>query len=236
MTLSGHGFFQGNPMKESCVSERIRFHFDPLCPWCYQTSRWVRRLHELGEVQADWAVFSLEIVNAGKEESRIKGHSRSERALRTVMTVREVAGADGVNRFYEKLGEAVHQRGEAVDDPEVVRAALVEAGLDPGLSDKAMADDVTWEAVEAEHRALVERTRSFGVPTIVLDGGEGPAIFGPVISELPDDEDAVALFRHVAWLMRYENFSELKRDRTIQPDLESVRQFQARNAARRAQG
>ena len=43
----------------------------------------------------------------------------------------------------------------------------------------------------AEHDALIARTGSFGVPTIVLDAGEGPAIFGPVISELPDDDDAV---------------------------------------------
>ncbi|MPZ89397.1 MAG: hypothetical protein GEU81_15275 [Nitriliruptorales bacterium] len=223
-------------MKENGVSERIRFYFDPLCPWCYQTSRWVRRLHELGEVEADWAVFSLETVNADNEESQVKGHARSERALRTVMAVREVAGADGVSRFYGTLGEAVHQRGEAVEDPDVVRAALAGAGLDPELSDKAMADDGTWEAVEAEHSALVERTRSFGVPTIVLDGGEGPAMFGPVISEVPDDEDAVKLFHHVAWLVRYENFSELKRDRTLTPDLESIRQSNARRAARQAQG
>jgi predicted DsbA family dithiol-disulfide isomerase len=218
------------------VTERVRFHFDPLCPWCYQTSRWMRRLDELGEVETDWAVFSLEIVNAGSAESRVKGHSRSERSLRTVMTVRDSAGSEGVNRFYAALGEAIHERGEAPDDPDVVRAALVEAGLDPQLTDKAMADDATWKAVEAEHHALVSRTRSFGVPTIVLDGGEGPAIFGPVISEIPDDEDAVELFRHVAWLVRYENFSELKRDRVIEPDLESIRQYKARKAAREAQG
>ncbi|MDP8978476.1 MAG: hypothetical protein M3N17_07855 [Actinomycetota bacterium] len=47
-----------------------------------------------------------------------------------------------------------------------------------------------------EHRELVERMRSFGVPTIVLDGGAGPATFGPVISRLPDDDGTVALWRH----------------------------------------
>jgi hypothetical protein len=28
----------------------------------------------------------------------------------------------------------------------------------------------------------------------------------------------------VSWLVRYENFSELKRDRLVEPDLESTRQ------------
>lgn len=212
------------------MTERIRFHFDPLCPWCYQTSRWIHRLVELGEVEADWAVFSLEMANAGSEESRAKGHVRAQQALRTVLTVRDSAGADGVGRFYAELGAAVHERGEAVDDPDVLRGALKAAGLAPELFDDAVADESTWGRVEAEHTALVERTRSFGVPTIVLDGGDGPAIFGPVIFDVPTDEDAVELFRHTAWLTRYENFSELKRDRDRMPDLESVRRWQRERA------
>jgi len=213
------------------VTERVRFHFDPLCPWCYQTSRWVRRLQELGEIEVDWAVFSLEIQNAGTDEAQVKGHARAELALRTTVLVRQEAGSPGVDRFYAAIGAAYHERGEALEDPQVVQAALAAADLDPALADKAMADDSLWMAVETEHRDLVTRTRSLGVPTIVLDGGEGPAIFGPVIYEVPTDEDAVELFRHVAWLTRYENFSELKRDRDRLPDLESVRQFQARRAA-----
>jgi protein-disulfide isomerase-like protein with CxxC motif len=216
------------------MTEQLRFHFDPLCPWCYITAKWVRQLVALEAAEVDWAVFSLELANiddaALREE---KGHGRSERALRTAMVVRETSGSAGVGRFYEEIGRRVHELGEPVDEPETVAGALDDAGLDAGLAEKAMANDETWAAVEAEHRALVERTRSFGVPTIVLDGGAGPAIFGPVISEVPDDDDAVALLEHVAWLARYENFSELKRDRTSQPDLESVRQWQAR---RREQG
>jgi 2-hydroxychromene-2-carboxylate isomerase len=207
------------------MTERIRFHFDPLCPWCYQTSRWIHRLVELGEVEADWAVFSLEIVNAGSEESRKKGHVRAQHALRTVMAVRDAAGGAAVGRYYAELGAAIHERGEAIDDPEVIRGALKAAGLAPELYDDAAADDGTWARVEAEHHALVERTRSFGVPTIVLDGGDGPAIFGPVITDVPEDADAVELFRHVAWLTRYENFSELKRDRDRMPDLASTRRY-----------
>lgn len=196
------------------MAEAVRFHFDPICPWCYQTSRWARRLAELGEVELDWGVFSLELVNAERPELlATKGRSRSAPALRTVIAVREAAGADGVGRFYAALGERVHEHGEPLEEAATVEAALADAGLDPGLHDKAISDDRTWEAVRTEHRALVEHTRSFGVPTIVLDGGAGPAIFGPVISEVPSDEDAVELFRHVAWLTRYENFWELKRER-----------------------
>ncbi len=209
------------------MAERIRFHFDPLCPWCYQTSRWVHRLVELGTVEVDWAVFSLELVNAGNADVMDKGHARSAAALRTAIVVRDDSGSGAVGRFYAEFGAAVHERGEAVDDPAVITAALEAADLPSALLDKALADDSTWAAVTAEHTALVERTRSFGVPTIVLDGGEGPAIFGPVVSDVPGDDDAVELWRHVAWLTRYANFSELKRDRVADPDLESVRRSKA---------
>ena len=73
-----------------------------------------------------------------------------------------------------------------------------------------------------EHQALVERTGAFGVPTIVLDGGEGNAIFGPVISTIPDDDEAVELWRHTEWLTRRPNFAELKRGRVSLPDLPAV--------------
>lgn len=211
------------------MPERVRFHFDPICPWCYQTSRWARRLAELDVIELDWGLFSLELQNAGKEpEALAAAHARSERGLRTAVAVRDESGADAVGRFYEHLGKRVHEQGEALEDPATVEGALVDAGLPAGLCRQAMDDEATAEQVAAEHRELCDRTRSFGVPTIVLDGGAGAAIFGPVITEVPDDDDAVALWEHVSWLTRYGNFAELKRDRTEMPELESVRQWQAR--------
>lgn len=212
------------------MAQPIRFVFDPICPWAYQTSRWIRRLAELGHVDVDWGVFSLELANKNNEEAARKGHARSDLALRTVLLVRDEVGAAGVGRFYAALGQRVHERGEALEEADTVHGALVDAGLEPVLADKAIGDDDVWERVLAEHRALVERTRSFGVPTIVLDGGDGPAMFGPVISNVPDDE-AVELWQHVSWLTRYANFSELKRERSIDPELESVRASRARQDA-----
>ncbi len=205
----------------------VRFYFDPVCPWSYQTSRWAHRLQELGVIELRWGLFSLELQNAGKEpEELATAHARSARALRTAVAVRRAAGPSGVGALYRTIGRRVHEGGEPLDAPETVEAALADAGLEPGLCAEAWADGSTAEQVAAEHRELCERTRSFGVPTIVLDGGEGPAIFGPVISEVPEDDEAVELWTHVSWLARYENFAELKRDRMSPPALESVRQWE----------
>lgn len=213
------------------MAERVRFYFDPICPWCYQTSRWAGRLQELGVLELDWGLFSLELQNAGKEpEELASAHARSARGLRTALLVRDENGTAAVGAFYKALGSRVHEAGEPLDDAATVEAALTDAGLDPEVCGRAWADPSTAERVAAEHRDLCERTRSFGVPTIVLDGGEGPAIFGPVISEPPSDADAVALWEHTSWLVRHANFAELKRDRLALPDLESVRRWQQRAA------
>jgi protein-disulfide isomerase-like protein with CxxC motif len=200
--------------------DKVKFHFDPRCPWCYQTSRWIRRLEELGEVEADWGIFSLEVVNleAGKDPREIDAVSGP--ALRTAIAIRDNVGSKAIGPFYAALGKRIWEQAPPAEDMlAAIRESLEEAGLDPALLDKAMADPSTWDAVLAEHNELIANTRSFGVPTIVLDGGQGPAIFGPVISQLPNDEDAVEVWKHVSWLVRYENFSELKRDRTIKNDL-----------------
>ena len=213
------------------MTERMLFSFDPRCPWCYQTSRWARRLAELGEVQLEWGLFALEMVNASGEDAQQKAAAAkrdagSSLSLRTAVLVRDEHGSDGLGRFYAALGQRVHEQVEPVESADTIQAALRDSGMDPDLVGRAAADDSTWDRLVAEHRELVETTRSFGVPTISLldgDGNREVTIFGPVISNVPSDTDAVELFRHVAWLARYDNFSELKRDRAARPDLESVR-------------
>lgn len=209
----------------------VRFHFDPRCPWCYQTSRWMRRLEELGEVTVTWAVFSLAIANQG-DEGRAASESQGAPALRAAIALRASHGNAAVGRFYAALGAAVHERAEAVDDAEVLDAAIRAAGAGPATRIDAMADAATWDAVQAEHDSVVRTHHAFGVPTIVLDG-EGAAIFGPVIAEVPPDAEAVELWRHVSWLVRNGNFAELKRERTARPELESIRRHERLRAAKR---
>jgi hypothetical protein len=197
------------------------------------TSKWVNQLVELGEVQvSDWRVFSLELINGGEETIQAAREYRGAAALRTAAAVREAHGGDAVGRFYHALDKRTWERTEDVRSAETLRGALADAGLDSSLHDAALDDPATWDAVVAEHRDVVARFGAFGVPTIALDGGEGPGIFGPVISRVPPDDEAVELWRHVVWLMRSDNFWELKRDRAVEPDLEGLRVRRAEREAR----
>ena len=213
------------------MAEHILFHFDPLCPWCWQTSRWARRLAELGAADVDWGVFSLEIANSPDGVSAVKPDANGAKGLRTAVLVRDTLGNAEMGRFYEALGNRHFHQLEKYDNPATFRGALTDAGLDPDLHDRALADIGTWHTVIREHEAVVRDTKAFGVPTIRLDGGKGPSTFGPVLSELPSDEDAVKLLEHVTWLMRYENFGEFKRER-IDLDVPSAAAWRARQAAK----
>lgn len=203
------------------ITESIRFHLDPRCPWCWQTSTWVRRLADTGTVTVSWGVFCLELANFTKpiEEFDVT-RSVAAPSLRTLVAVRETEGNEAAGRFYAAIGARYFDDEQPLDQPDTIRAALDDAGVDIDWHDRAAQDPATWETVLSEHQALVTETRSFGVPTIRLDDGAGPAIFGPVVSNpVASDHEAIELWEHVSWLARYENFSELKRDRTIEPDL-----------------
>src|SRR5688572_10142976 len=41
----------------------VDFHFDVMCPWAYQTSRWMREVRDRTGVEVRWRFFSLEEVN-----------------------------------------------------------------------------------------------------------------------------------------------------------------------------
>ena len=43
--------------------EHVDFHFDVMCPWAYQTSRWIREVRDLTGLEVRWKFFSLEEIN-----------------------------------------------------------------------------------------------------------------------------------------------------------------------------
>jgi hypothetical protein len=140
-------------------------------------------------------------------------------------------GHAACGRFYAAIGRRYFFELEDLSAPSVVQAALADADLDPALYDQAIRDLGTWKQVRAEHERLVDETGAFGVPTLRLDAGDGPCMFGPVISEPPPDDEALELFGHTLWLLRNANFHELKGGRAVYPDLPHIKNAMAERAA-----
>ena len=169
------------------MTDRAWLYVDPYCPWCFQTARWARRLEELGVVQLSWRFFSLEIQNAPGGEVDLTQQLRSVPSMRVAVLVREEFGEAAAGRFYAEVAGRMHHRDEQLRSIETIEGALVDAGLDPATATRALGDEDTTTRLLAEHKAISDR--GFGVPTIVLDHEDGPAIFGPVIARVPDDND-----------------------------------------------
>ena len=84
--------------------------------------------------------------------------------------------------------------------------ALDDAGRDAGI--QAETDE-----------ALALTGKDVGTPILQFGPPDGTSFFGPVISRLPSEEEAVELWDHVVGLARFAGFAELKRSLREQPQL-----------------
>jgi len=188
----------------------LRFYFDPICSWTWQTSLWVREVREHSKLEIQWKVLSLSEMNRG-HDAQAGIHAKSDNALRILVQARREGGNAAIDRLYLALGQA--QRRQNMDSEEVLEAALEEAQLDRALLRQALDDSSTKDEVMADHNEAVTRYGAFGSPWLVL-GDQEFGFFGPVIANVPRGAAALELWERVSWLLQQPHFYELKRART----------------------
>ena len=49
----------------------VDFHFDVMCPYAYQTSKWIRHVRSQNGIEINWRFFSLEEVNRRGQEASV---------------------------------------------------------------------------------------------------------------------------------------------------------------------
>ncbi|MDQ3464727.1 MAG: hypothetical protein M3500_08545, partial [Actinomycetota bacterium] len=64
--------------------------------------------------------------------------------------------------------------------------------------------------------------KDVGTPIIHFEPPDGVAFFGPVISRLPSEDEAVGLWDNVLGLARFPGFAELKRSLRELPQLRGL--------------
>lgn len=197
---------------------RIAFYFDPVCPWCWVTARWLMDVREHRTIEIDWRPFSLALKNEEVDQpERWRVMQREgQRALRVVEAARVSEGPEAVERLYIEMSRRWHHDGEReFDFADIVGAVGVEA---PAAS---AADDPSWDfPIEAAMvDALAVVGDDMGVPAIVFEGDDPVGFYGPIMSSAPLGDEAVSLFDHFAALARVPGFFELKRGRDARPQL-----------------
>lgn len=197
-------------------------HFDVMCPWAYQGSRWIREAADLRDLHVEWRFFALEEQNwqEGKKHPWERPWSYSWSLLRiAAFARRELGGNEAVGRFYATAGHRYHEQGLPVHTPDGARAAVAELGWDPNVVDLAIADESTTRDVLAEHREAV-RQGIFGVPSFTV---HGQVLFGPVLLEAPTGEAAGRLWDAVLTWSEITSLYEMKRPK-LAADHERIRQ------------
>lgn len=204
----------------------VDFHFDVMCPYAYQTSRWIRSVRDETGLEINWRFFSLEEVNRaeGKKHPWEREWSYGWSMLRIGALLRRTSMAD-LDAWYERTGRALHVDGHRPHEPDVARHLLSEIGLDPGLVDEALADETTHDEVRADHQRVID-AGGYGVPTLFLDAGDGPqTLFGPVLIEPPTGAAAVRLWEATKTWAEFPHLYELQRPKTPADEAAIVKTF-----------
>lgn len=194
----------------------VDFWFDPTCPWCWMTSRWILDVEKIREIQVNWRPFSLSILNKGRDlsESYQKHMDESWAPARVAMAVAE-KHPEKLGDFYTAIGEEIHHNENKNNEyKDAIALALKNVDLPAELAEAGETDefDSQLEASIKDAQKLVGD--DVGVPIVAFNG---TAFFGPVFSPAPQGEEAGKVFDAAVTLASYPGFFELKRSRNVGP-------------------
>lgn len=179
------------------------------------TSRWMLEVERLRDVEVEWHIFSLSVLNEGREipEQYRAAIANGWQFGRVVCAARAEHGDSVVLPLYTAMGGQIHL-GSRQPTREVLIDAIADAGLPAKLIDAA--DDKSYdEELRRSTRAALDLVGDdVGTPVIAIDG---VAFFGPVVSPAPKGEAAAKLWDGVLSAAQTPGFFELKRTRTVDP-------------------
>ncbi|HEX6248546.1 MAG TPA: DsbA family protein [Nocardioidaceae bacterium] len=198
----------------------VDFWFDPVCPYSWTASRWLREVEQRRSLRVRHHVMSLYLLNEHRTDvsaayRRVVETSRGPARVAAAAATR--FGEDVLGGLYTAFGELVFdhwRRPSAAEYHEAIRAALPRAGL-PGDLEGAMESDEYDGALRRSHDTGIALVGGeVGTPVTHIDG---VAFYGPVLNAIPRGDDAVRVFDGARLLAGYPQFFELKRTRVRPP-------------------
>lgn len=189
----------------------VTLWLDPVCPFSWNTARWLRAVAEKTGLAIDWQLMSLAVLNEGRElpppqQARMRD---SQQIGRLMAAIAREAGAAGWSAAYFAFGEKYFDRSDPVD-ADLIAHVLTTVGAG-GAAAAAAADESFDETIRRQHQAGQDALGETGGSPILRVGEH--AFFGPVLTAVPTAENASALFDAVATLAKTPQFAQLQRPR-----------------------
>ncbi|NLA56214.1 MAG: DsbA family protein [Corynebacterium humireducens] len=203
-------------------NNNVTFWFDVTCPFAWLTSRWIREVEKVRDITVTWQPMSLSVLNEGRDlDPEYMAAMEAAWGPARVFTRVALEEPAEVGNLYTVMGTIIHagkesgKKGERAYDG-VIERALKEAGLSSIYATTAHSEQVD-EEMRAFHAAAMDAVGD-EVGTPVLKLGD-TAFFGPVITRVPEGEEAGELFDAAVRLAQFPYFFELKRSRTENPQV-----------------
>ena len=179
------------------MTEHVTFWFDATCPFCWQTSRWMKEVEKVRDIEIEWVPMSLSVLNEGRDlpADYMAAMDAAWGPARVFAKVKQ-EHPDKIGELYTAMGtmiHAEHQGGKqgtgAYND--IIAAALDKVGLPATIAEVADTNDED-DLLRGYHKtAMDEVGDEVGTPVVKLGN---TAFFGPVITRVPTGEEAGTLF------------------------------------------
>ena len=190
----------------------VTMWFDPVCPFSWNTARWLVKAGAAVGFDVDWQLANLAILNEGRElppqqQARM---ADSRRIGRLMAAIRRYTGSAGLSAAYVTFGDHYFDESLGGVDDELIARVLSSAHAG-GVSAAALTDSSLDELVAKSHAAgQAALGETGGSPIVSIDGH---AFFGPVLTSVPTDDQTLPLFTALATLATTGSFTQLQRPR-----------------------